>query len=555
MMRPVTLMLILLTYLLFYTIDATVAIVSEGYQNAAANDKCVPITMQMCRDIPYNMTLFPNILGHTKEEDASLEIHQFLPLVKVKCSEDLKFFLCTIYAPVCTVLERPIPPCRHLCLSAKNGCENLMNKFGFKWPPLLACERFPVDGMCVGENKSDTSTEAPYSRSGTSIIQIECPHTMQVISKSRYSLKISNTTLEQCSLPCSADNLVPMFFDTRIRRYLRFWTGAWAVACCASSLFTVLTFSIDMARFPYPVRPIHYLALCYLFISLVYMVGLVAEDKISCSAISASNSPLVSQGIDSFSCTVIAVTHYYFSVASGVWWVILCLAWFLAANLKWAQESIESLASYFHVLAWGIPAFLAVIILVTNTIDGDLFTGICSVGNLRPSALFNFVFVPMFVCIALGLLLLGCGIISMLRIRRYIKFKHSDIDQNIRKLEKLMLRISAFAFMYTLPTMVSAACIVYEAFMMESWLANWLAIRCTRPDRAAFGFAQPRQTCVSQTDVRPPDLLIYFFKYLMELVVGITCAVWVCSSKTLSSYSQAYARIVHGRSQVPTIVH
>lgn len=52
-------------------------------QNAAANEKCVPITMQMCRDIPYNMTLFPNILGHTKEEDASLEIHQFLPLVKV----------------------------------------------------------------------------------------------------------------------------------------------------------------------------------------------------------------------------------------------------------------------------------------------------------------------------------------------------------------------------------------------------------------------------------------------------------------------------------------
>lgn len=52
-------------------------------QNAAANEKCVPITMQMCKDIPYNMTLYPNILGHTKEEDASLEVHQFLPLVKV----------------------------------------------------------------------------------------------------------------------------------------------------------------------------------------------------------------------------------------------------------------------------------------------------------------------------------------------------------------------------------------------------------------------------------------------------------------------------------------
>lgn len=57
-----------------------------------------------------------------------------------------------------------------------------MNKFGFKWPPLLACERFPVDGMCVGENKSDGSTEAPYSRFRNPITQIECPHTMQVIT-------------------------------------------------------------------------------------------------------------------------------------------------------------------------------------------------------------------------------------------------------------------------------------------------------------------------------------------------------------------------------------
>lgn len=84
-----------------------------------------------------------------------------------------------------------------------------------------------------------------------------------------------------------------------------------------------------MARFPYPVRPIHYLAVCYLFISLVYMIGLVAEDKISCSAISASNSPLVSQGIDSFACTVIAVTHYYFRLVS----LIILISDHLADNL------------------------------------------------------------------------------------------------------------------------------------------------------------------------------------------------------------------------------
>ena len=64
----------------------------------------------------------------------------------------------------------------------------------------------------------------------------------------------------------------------------------------------------------------------------------------------------------------------------------------------------------------------------------------------------------------------------MVRIRKYIKIKHSNIDHNIRKLEKLMLRICAFAFMYTFPTIVSAACIGYEAFMMESWLTYGVSV-------------------------------------------------------------------------------
>ncbi len=99
------------------------------------------------------MTIFLNLLNHAKQEDAGLDLHQFYPLVKVKCSPDLRFFLCTMYAPVCTVMPEPIQPCRHLCQSARNGCENLMNKFGFQWPQTLDCAKFPEEGLCVGENK------------------------------------------------------------------------------------------------------------------------------------------------------------------------------------------------------------------------------------------------------------------------------------------------------------------------------------------------------------------------------------------------------------------
>ena len=117
--------------------------------------KCEPIQVPLCKNISYNQTIMPNLLNHQTQEDAGLEVHQFFPLVKVQCSKELRFFLCTMYVPVCTVLAKPIPPCRSLCNQARSGCETLMQKFGFKWPDSLDCEKFPVSGVCLGGNPTE----------------------------------------------------------------------------------------------------------------------------------------------------------------------------------------------------------------------------------------------------------------------------------------------------------------------------------------------------------------------------------------------------------------
>ena len=131
-----------------------------------SHGKCEPITIPLCANIAYNQTILPNLLGHSKQEQAGMEVHQFYPLVKVQCSPHLQIFLCSVYAPVCTILEDPLPPCRSLCLAAQDGCEELMNKFGFQWPANLACHTFPVGGdpnrLCVGE------TEGGSERTGNS---------------------------------------------------------------------------------------------------------------------------------------------------------------------------------------------------------------------------------------------------------------------------------------------------------------------------------------------------------------------------------------------------
>jgi len=50
---------------------------------ASGGKRCEPITIPMCKDIQYNMTIIPNLLNHQTQDDAGLEVHQFFPLVKV----------------------------------------------------------------------------------------------------------------------------------------------------------------------------------------------------------------------------------------------------------------------------------------------------------------------------------------------------------------------------------------------------------------------------------------------------------------------------------------
>ncbi|KAK8738659.1 hypothetical protein OTU49_003992, partial [Cherax quadricarinatus] len=70
-----------------------------------------------------------------------------------KCSDQLEFFLCSMYVPICTVgfANEAIPPCRSVCEAARLGCEPLLAKFNIPWPTNLQCHTLPVydRGVCI----------------------------------------------------------------------------------------------------------------------------------------------------------------------------------------------------------------------------------------------------------------------------------------------------------------------------------------------------------------------------------------------------------------------
>ncbi|KAM3838485.1 secreted frizzled-related protein 3 [Diretmus argenteus] len=114
---------------------------------------CELVRIPLCRSMPWNMTKMPNHLHHSTQDNAVLAIEQFEGLLGTGCSPDLLFFLCAMYAPICTIdfQHEPIKPCKAVCERAKCGCEPVMKRYNHSWPDSLACTDLPLydRGVCI----------------------------------------------------------------------------------------------------------------------------------------------------------------------------------------------------------------------------------------------------------------------------------------------------------------------------------------------------------------------------------------------------------------------
>lgn len=108
----------------------------------------IPKNMTLCHNIGYSKMRLPNLVEHDTLHEVSQQSMSWIPLLNIKCHPDTQLFLCSLFSPVC--LERPIYPCRSLCSKVRAGCETRMGAYGFPWPAMLDCGKFPEDNdMCI----------------------------------------------------------------------------------------------------------------------------------------------------------------------------------------------------------------------------------------------------------------------------------------------------------------------------------------------------------------------------------------------------------------------
>ncbi|XP_029447713.1 frizzled-6 [Rhinatrema bivittatum] len=486
---------------------------------------CEPIMVPRCMGMAYNMTFFPNMMDHYDQYIAAVRLEPFLPLLNLNCSPDVHRFLCRAFVPPCTEQVHVIPPCRRLCKKVFMDCEQLMETFGITWPEELNCERLEdCDDALL--SVSSLIPEVEEKQKLSEQVQRDygfwCPQHLKTPNRQHYKFLGVN----QCAPPCPN-----MYLSKDELDLAKSVIGIVSIICLCATLFTFLTFLIDVRRFRYPERPIIFYSVCYSMVALIYFIGFLLGNSTACNKADEKLEigDTVVLGSQNKACTVLFMLLYFSTIAGTVWWVILTITWFLAAGQKWSCEAIEQKSMWFHSVAWGIPGILTVMLLALSKVEGDNISGVCFVGFYDLDAARYFVLVPLCLCVIIGLSLLLAGIISLNHVRQVIQHD----ERNQEKLKKFMIRIGVFSCLYLVPLVILLGCYVFEQVYRTTWEITWFSDHCEE-----YHIPCPYQV---KTLARP-GLSLFLIKYMMTLIVGISAVFWVGSRKTCSEWANFFNR-------------
>lgn len=179
-----------------------------------SRSQCQPLKIPMCRSLNYTHTILPNFMNHTTQAEVKRALKAFRPLLKSKCSNQLRRFVCFLFAPFCGTDGTPLalPPCQSFCEKIKLDCGRVS-----RWLANLNCSRFPTlsrKRLCFGDPLATMDCIGRNSRpctviSSTSPIILKCSSpgihfTIDAVTISRYNgtnIFMSSTAdaLRQCN--------------------------------------------------------------------------------------------------------------------------------------------------------------------------------------------------------------------------------------------------------------------------------------------------------------------------------------------------------------------
>lgn len=119
--------------------------------------RCSTLDLKYCSKMKYNITTYPNILGHRNIKDVQEDVIAFRELVDAECYGLAYEFVCQLLQPTCKKTpygNEMILPCRSFCRDFMSGCGSRLSE---KFKNVLDCGKFPeFESFCITKPSNNT---------------------------------------------------------------------------------------------------------------------------------------------------------------------------------------------------------------------------------------------------------------------------------------------------------------------------------------------------------------------------------------------------------------
>ncbi|KAL9979459.1 hypothetical protein ACROYT_G017130 [Oculina patagonica] len=124
---------------------------SDGNPVSLDRQRCEGIQIDLCKSLPYNSTRLPNSFEQDTQSSVNRTLWDLAQRINgVVCSEDLLFFVCSLYLPICVEnqgIRKSIKPCRSVCEKVKNDCQAAVKSIAGVESPFLAFPEFECEKL------------------------------------------------------------------------------------------------------------------------------------------------------------------------------------------------------------------------------------------------------------------------------------------------------------------------------------------------------------------------------------------------------------------------
>lgn len=472
-----------------------------------------------------------------------LQVQAFQPLLHYNCSMHLRLFVCSVFVPLCSEhVPGAVPACRDLCETVRQDCQPVLDQFLLPWPPELECSRFPASpALCMNYpnhqimyNVGSTAPVevAPTNNSNTNAIGSVMSN--KILSWGTSLPKEERTFShcpprfaqvdETCTPRCSED----AYYRFEDKNYTKTWLIICSSVCLILTSVGLLTFWLNKNRFRYPERPLHFMTLCCCIYSGLILVRSIVDEKF----VICTNTYLVTRSSDNSLCAVSAFILHNLELCIRSWWMIFCVCWYLHASCEWSHESLMKMSSLFQALVYGLSGIPALLALTTGHFGADELTGSC---RIKEESSIWYIVAPHLVYLFIGILFSLAAGAALIRVKTSLK----ESGRCIKKLERLMLRLTVFTLLYLIPELIYIICTVYESWHRPWWksLALLSALDC--------------RNCSPEPIYDSAALQVVLLRIFSNFMIVLCCIMWVCSGKTWRTWIKVCESPIKNAGQKP----